>query len=113
MFKASSLQLHDARSLRHKGALYINIRTQPTSAVILFVAKSAKIFHDAIMLVMLIKIDFHLRLAESIGEIHSQRADSFVKHRKLAPPYVRGKLVPDRSIAQFQYILTRETGFKH
>ena len=71
--------------------------------MILFVAKSAKIFHNAIMLVILIKIDFHLlkfalaflskiyvyllavkRLAESIGEIHSQRADSFVKHRKLA-----------------------------
>ena len=103
MFKASSLQLHDARSLRHRRELYINMRTQPTSAVILFAAKSMKNFHDAIMLVISIKIDFHLlqfaltflskiyeyllavkRLAECIGEIHSQRADSFVKHTSVA-----------------------------
>ena len=92
-------------SLRHTRELYINIRTQPISAVILFAAKSMKIFHDAIMLVISIKIDFHIlqfavtflskiyeyllavkRLAECIGETHSQRAESFVKHRKLALP---------------------------
>ena len=57
------------------------------------------------MLVILIKVNFHLlqialtflskiyvyllavkRLPECIGEIHSQRADSFVKHRNLALP---------------------------
>ena len=73
--------------------------------MILFAAKSMKIFYDAIMLLISINIDFHLlqfaltffskiyeyllavkRLAECIDEIHSQRADSFVKHRKLALP---------------------------
>ena len=34
--------------------------TQPMPAAILFGAKSGKIFQDAIMLVILIKIDLHL-----------------------------------------------------
>jgi len=33
---------------------------QPTSAMILFATKSEKIFQDALMLLILIKIDLHL-----------------------------------------------------
>ena len=43
LVKPSSLQLHKARSLRHTRALYINTCMQPTSTVILFLAKSDKI----------------------------------------------------------------------
>ena len=37
------INLHNARSLCHTRALYINICTQPTSTVILFLAKSDKV----------------------------------------------------------------------
>ena len=46
--------------LRHTCASYINICTQPTSAVMLIAAKSEKLFQDAIMLVISIKIDLQL-----------------------------------------------------
>ena len=43
------IKLHNAHSLRHTRALYINIRTQPTSTVILFLAKSDKISRQNVL----------------------------------------------------------------
>ena len=70
------------------GALYINMCTQPTSAVYLFTAKSEKIFQDAIALVILTKIDLHLLKVALIllSKILLPCVDYFIKGiKKLVP----------------------------